>query len=185
MCIFTKSRSSLKELQLMTESVSDSLVCHVHPLMMFQRKVKAVFQEIHDAFGTIKKCFVTEVDFRVESFICKAIGCLCSFINSDYSAKPWNRQQHFDVTISSKKNESSSLKDHRFNRPFDCCLHILHHLDNIKLHLDMYRNILNGIAILDRTFLDTETNLLCSNINWDSVHTHTLVSSSKHRDDNI
>ena len=144
--------------ELGTESVPDSLVCHVHPMMMFQRKVKAVFQEIHDAFGTnaIKDCFITEVDFRHESFIYKAIGCLCSFINSEYSAKPWNCQQHFDVFIHPKKNESLSLKDHRFNRVFDCCLHILHHLDDIKLYLDTFSNILNGIAIIDRGFLDME-----------------------------
>ena len=45
--------------ELQTDSVPDSLVCHVHPMMMFQRKIKAVWQEIHDAFGvnTIKECF--------------------------------------------------------------------------------------------------------------------------------
>ena len=45
--------------ELQTDSVPDSLVCHVHPMMMFQRKIKAVWQEIHDALGanTIKECF--------------------------------------------------------------------------------------------------------------------------------
>ena len=51
--------------ELQTDSVPDSLVCHVHPMMMFQRKIKAVWQEIHDAFGanTIKECFLNHVDF--------------------------------------------------------------------------------------------------------------------------
>ena len=55
--------------------------------MMFQRKVKQVWQDIHDAFGTntIKDCFITDVDFRNKSFICKAVNCLCSFINKDFS----------------------------------------------------------------------------------------------------
>ena len=39
---------------------------------------------------------------------------------------------------------------------FDCCANILYHLDNIRLYLDTYSNILNGIAILDRRFLDME-----------------------------
>ena len=39
---------------------------------------------------------------------------------------------------------------------FDCCINILHHLDDIKLYLETYSNILNGVAILDRTFLDME-----------------------------
>ena len=144
--------------ELEVETIPDSLVCHVHPMMMFQRKVKGVWQEIHDAFGTnvIKDCFITEVDFRNESFIYKAITCLCSFINNEYSSKPWNQQQHFDVFISPKKNESLSLKDDRFNRVFDCCVNILYHLDDIKNYLDAYPNILNGVAILDRIFLDME-----------------------------
>ena len=48
------------------------------------------------------------------------------------------------------------MNDHCFNRIFECCLCILHHLDDVKLYLDMYQNILNGVVILDRTFLDTE-----------------------------
>ncbi len=144
--------------ELGVEDVPDSLVCHVHPLMMLQRKVMDFWQEIHDAFGTnaIKDCFITDVDFRNESFIYKAVTCLSSFINNDYSSKPWNRQEHFDSFINPKKNESISVKDHRFNRIFDCCIHILYHLDDIKQYLDTYQNILNGIAILDRTFLDME-----------------------------
>ena len=73
---------------LQTGSVPDSLVCHVYLTMVFQRKIKAVQQEIHDVFGanTIKECFLTSVDFCNESFIYKAITCLCSFINIDYSS---------------------------------------------------------------------------------------------------
>ena len=132
--------------ELQTDSVPDSLVCHIHPVMMFQRKIKAVWQEIHDAFGanTIKECFLlTNVDFCNESCIYKTT-CLCSFI------KEHHHQQHFDVFISLKKNESVSLKDHCFNRVFDCCINILYQLDDIKLYLDKYSNILNSVEILDR-----------------------------------
>jgi len=130
----------------------------IHPMMMFQRCITAVFQEIHDAIGndSIKECFVTDVDFRNESFIYKAIACLCSFINSDYSSKPWNRQEHFDAFIHPKKNQSLSLKDHRFNRLFDCCIRVLHHIDDIKDYLDTFSDIMNTVAILDRSFLDME-----------------------------
>ena len=141
-----------------SESIPESLVCNVHPTMMFQRKVKDVFQEIHDTIGTnaIKDCFLVDVDFRNESFIFKAIHCLIALISSDYSSKPWNRQSHFDSFIQPKKNESISLKDHRFNRLFDCCLSVLYHFEDIKSYLDTFSNIINGIAILDRSFLDME-----------------------------
>ena len=49
--------------ELNTETVPDSLVCNVHPTMMFQRKIKDVFQEIHDSIGTnaIKECFLVDL----------------------------------------------------------------------------------------------------------------------------
>ena len=143
---------------LQIENIPDSLVCHVHSMMMFQRKVKDVWEEIHDAFGTstIKDCSITDIDFRNESLIYKAITCLAFFINNEYSSKSWNRQQHFDAFISPRKNESISVKDHRFNRIFNCCIHILYHVDDIKLYLDTFQNILNGIAILDKTLLGLE-----------------------------
>ena len=114
-------------------------------MMMFQRVVKTLFQEIHDALGTnaIKDSFTTEIDFKHESFIY-------------YSSKPWNRQQPFDSFISPKMNESLSLKDHRFDRRFECCLRTLYHLDDIKQYLETHKSILNDIAILDRSFLDME-----------------------------
>lgn len=97
-----------------------ALTCNVHPLMMMQRKIKEVFRIIHDEIGAskIKDCFLTETDFANEDFITKSITCLSNFINKDYSAKPWNRQSHFDNFIKPRKNRSVTLKDHRFNRLF-------------------------------------------------------------------
>ena len=81
------------------------LLCNVHPLM-FQRKVKKVFQLLHDSLGKdqIIGCFLVDVDFAGEDFITKAIKCLTSFINKDNSAKPFNRHKHFDSFIALKKN---------------------------------------------------------------------------------
>ena len=117
-----------------------------------------MFQIIHDAFGKakIKECFLVDIEFHNESFIIKAVTCLSSFINKDYSAKPWNRQSHFEHFISPKENQSLSYKDHRFNRMFDCCAALLYHMDDIKLYLEQFQNIINGISILNRGFLDME-----------------------------
>ena len=51
---------------------------------------------------------------------------------------------------------SISLKDHRFNRLNDCALSVLYHLDDIDSYLETFTSITNGIAILDRGFLDIE-----------------------------
>ena len=106
-----------------SESVPSSLVCNIHPLMMMQRKVKQLFQVIHYKIGNneIHKYFYVDVDFKSQSLPSKAIRCLTSFISRNFSTKPWNRQKYFDAFIYPKKNESFSLKDHRFNDIFECC----------------------------------------------------------------
>ena len=51
-----------------------------------------MFQDIHDGLGhaKIKDCFLVNIDFKNQSFIVKALKCLSSFINKDFSAKPYN-----------------------------------------------------------------------------------------------
>ena len=126
--------------------------------MMFQDKVKALCKLLHSSLGAqkISECFLVDVEFNNESFVVKAIKCLTNFINRDYSAKPWNRSNHFTEFIKPKPNMSITLKDHRFNRLFDCSLSIIFHLGDIAEYLDKYSSIVNGITILDRSFVGME-----------------------------
>ena len=104
-----------------SEYVSSSLVCNIYPLIMVQRKVKQLFQVIHNKTqnNESNKCFYVDIDFKSESFPFKAIRCLTSFINRYFSRTLWNQQKHFDGFINLKKNESLSLQDHhRFNHIF-------------------------------------------------------------------
>ena len=143
---------------LSVDKVPSTLLCNVHPLMMFQNKIKQLCQMLHDALGTekITNCFMVDVDFRNESFVIKALKCLSNFISNEYSAKPWNRHSHFSAFIKPKKNMSISLKDHRFNRLMDCSLALLYHFDDVASYLDKFTSINNGITVLDRSFLDMD-----------------------------
>ena len=133
-----------------------ALTCNVHPLMMMQKKIKEVFQLLQDTIGgeKLKQCFLSDVDFANDDFITKAMHCLSNFINRDCSAKPWNYYSTFNNFIKPRKNMSVVLKDHRFNRIFVCSEGLTYHLDDIANFLDNYRNIVNGITILDRSFVD-------------------------------
>ena len=140
------------------DEVPSTMLCNVHPLMLFQRKIKDMCQQIHAQIGKQKlnDCFLVDVEFRNESFVVKAINCLTNFINRDYSAKPWNRSSHFEDFIKPKANMSLSLKDHRFNRLQDCALAVLHHMEDTPDYLQKYPSVTNGIAILDRSFVEME-----------------------------
>ena len=55
-----------------------------------------------------------------------------------------------------KKNESLSLKDHRFNCIFECYYSLAHYVDAIKFYLEKFSSVVNGLSIIDRSFLDME-----------------------------
>ena len=135
-----------------------TLTCNVHPLMMFDRKMKELCQHIHNHVGgeKLSDCFLVSVDFHNESFIYKAVKCLSNFICKDFSAKPWNYSTHFGEFISPKENVTLSLKDCRFNRFSDCCIRLLYLIDDIAEYLEKFSDILNNVAIIDRSFVKME-----------------------------
>ena len=105
---------------------------------MFQRKMKAVRQEIHDVFGenAIKYCFITHTDFRNESFIYKVLTCLlCSFINSDYYQNLGIANSILMFSLVPKRMNLCPLKITALT-VFDCCINISYRLEDIKLNLD-------------------------------------------------
>lgn len=144
------------ELEVEESNCPKTLLCNIHPLMMFQTKLKELYNDIQQSFGSKKldECFTVDVDFKNENFVLKAIKCLTNLVNEDNRAKPWNRFSHFSQFIAPKQNETISFKDHRFNRLNDCCLVALHHFDDIGEYLMKFKNITNNMAILDRSFID-------------------------------
>ena len=49
-----------------------------------------------------------------------------------------------------------SLKDHRFNYLAECAMAALYHIDDIAAYLVEYEHIINGITILDCSFVEME-----------------------------
>ena len=86
------------------KEVPGSLLCNVHPLMMFNRKMKELCQKLHDSLGGKKlpDCFLVDVDFQRKYFPIKVIKCLSNFICKDFSARPWSYRSHFGEFIKPK-----------------------------------------------------------------------------------
>ena len=140
------------------KNIPQQLFCNVNPLITFQNKIKELCQKIHDNLGKqrIKECFLVDIEFQSESFVIKALKCLLNLVNSDYSSKPWNRSHHLSDLIKSTVNISASLKHRIFNRLHDCALIILYHIDDNHSYLETFTTITNGMAILDRGFMELE-----------------------------
>ena len=87
------------------KEVPGSLLCNVHPLMVFDRKMKKGFcQKLHGFLGREKLAdyFLVAVDFRRESFPIKAIKCLSNFICKDFSASHDVIVVHILVSLSNQ-----------------------------------------------------------------------------------
>ena len=142
------------------KEVPGSLLCNVHPLMVFDWKMKKEFcQKLHGFLGREKlaDCFLVAVDFRRESFPIKAIKCLSNFICKDFSAKPWwDYSSHFGEFIKPKQNVTVSLKDSWFNCLPYCCIRLLNLIDDIPSYLKKLSDILNNVAITDCSFVKME-----------------------------
>jgi len=110
--VFTESRKILIELKLTILSILSAASDHKYSKEELIRKISFT---MHDS--TAHNLKVLEGACEELGVVDKIPGTLVSnFINSDYSAKPWNRYSHFSDFIKPKKNYSLSLKDHRFNR---------------------------------------------------------------------
>ena len=90
------------------------------------------------------------------SLVIKSSKCLSTFINQDYSVKPWNRYSHFSNFIHPKENYSLSPKDHLFNVINDCALTVLYHMYDNTNYLDRFSNVINGVTVLGRGILEME-----------------------------
>ena len=93
--------------------------------MMFQRKVKDVYQSIHDAirYNRIKDYFVIDVDFKIESYTYKALWCLVT-------------------SLSSLGIDKSTLKVLYIQgkMKLESCYSPVYHSDNIKYYLEIFRS---------------------------------------------
>ena len=61
--------------ELNVDLITKTLLCSGHPLMMFQGKIKELWQDIHNSFGNKKiiESFLVYVDFKHESFVIQSI----------------------------------------------------------------------------------------------------------------
>ena len=122
-----------------------------------QCKGKQLFQVIHDKIenNEINKCFTSILIFKVNLFHSKPLN-----VSHPSLIESFLQNRGIDKNIwclyPSKKNESLSLKDRRFNRIFKCCYCLVHHIDDIKSNLEKFCSAFNGLSTIDRSFLNME-----------------------------
>ena len=139
------------------DHVPKHLLCHVHPVFMFQRELDAVFKSIEEKIGH-DKVFAS---FNVtpnshESITTQFLDCNMRLVSHDFDHKPWNKANEFDIYIQPKKNVSIRMASERFTRYPFLCAATLHHDRDICGFLQKYDHVTNNLACIVRCFEDVE-----------------------------
>ena len=145
-------------LELGTEHVPIHLLCHTHPVLMFNRKLVEFFGKVEKEIGPDKiySNFLVNATTSHDSVTEQFIDCSTRLVAHDFDHKPWNKATQFELHISPRKNYTVSLRKERFNRFVYLCAVTLHHEADIKGFLEKYDMITNTLACIVRAFQDVE-----------------------------
>ena len=137
-----------------SDHIPPQLFCHVHPVLMFSRKMMEVIEDIEKAMGPEKiySALLVNATTHHGSVHEQFIDCTMKFISKDYNHKPWNKSNHFDRHINPKINRAKGFRTERFNRYVYCCLAALHHSEDLEDYLLKYDTVTNTLACIIRAF---------------------------------
>ena len=133
--------------------------CNIHPILMFDEKVKKKWSYLERQIGA-EKLFpsLNYANLDQETFMV-SIQCLdgmMALISPGKSHKAWSRYFDFNRYISPKVNRAYCLKDRRFGQLPALCLVALHHFDDLISYLDSVPACRNQLGCLCRGMIDIE-----------------------------
>ena len=142
--------------ELGTTHIPAHLLCHTHPVLMFNRKIVEVCTKIEKEIGPDKiySSFLVNATTSHDSVLEQYIDCLVGLVSSDYNHKSWNKSKEFDIFIGKEKNKAKALKKERFNRFVYLSAVVLHHQHQVQEFLNKYETITNTLACIVRAFED-------------------------------
>ena len=111
------------------------IFCNIHPILMFDEKVKKVWQDLQIGIGAEKifpSISYSNLDQETTIVILQCLDALMRLVSPSYSHKAWSRYFQFTKFLGNKKNRAFAVKDRRFGALPASCLVGLHHFDDIS-----------------------------------------------------
>ncbi|KAI8509055.1 hypothetical protein Bbelb_129030 [Branchiostoma belcheri] len=145
-------------LELGTDHIPDHLLCHTHPVLMFNRELINLFSSIEQGIGSEKifsKFLVTATN-QHNSITEQYIHCITNLFSPDFNHKAWNQSAQFSIHMSPKKNLAVGFRKERFNRFVYLCAVILYLDPYIWSFLAKYEHVTNSLACIVRAFESVE-----------------------------
>ena len=137
-----------------TSHIPASLLCHVHPSLMFVHCITNLQKEVDVALGPEKifASFAITLGEQQTSVTETCIDCNLRLISHDFNQKAWNKASEFDSFIAPKKNNFKRLQAERFNSYAHCSAVFLYLDENIRSFLHHYPHITNQLSCIVRSF---------------------------------
>ena len=135
------------------------IFCNIHPVLMFDEKMKKMWQELQIKIGAEKifpSISYTNMDQSTTVVIMQCLDALMRLVSPTYSHKAWSRYFQFNKFLGERKNRAFAVKDRRFGALPASCLVALHHFDDILSFLDQNPDCRNQLACICRGMADLE-----------------------------
>lgn len=148
----------LVALDLGTDHIPEHLLCHTHPVLMFNRKLVETFAAVEEKIGSDKifsKLLVQTTNTH-DSVTEQFIHCVVNLFSPELNHKSWNRSDDFSTHIAPSKNFAVGFRTERFNRFVYLCAILIYHDAHIWSFLTKYEDVTNNLACIVRAFEDVE-----------------------------
>ena len=129
--------------ELGSDHIPVHLLCHTHPVLMFNRKIVDMCSKIEKEIGPDKiySSFLVNATTSHDSVLEQYIDCVVRLVSSDFNHKSWNKSREFDIYLGEERNKAKALKKERFNRFVYLSAVLLHHQDQVQEFLARYDTI--------------------------------------------
>ena len=135
------------------------IFCNIHPVLMFDEKMKKMWQDLQIKIGAEKifpSISYSNLDQETTVVILQCLDALMRLVSPSYSHKAWSRYFQFNKFLGQRKNRAFAVKDRRFGALPASCLVALHHFDDILNYLDQNPDCRNQLACICRGMADLE-----------------------------
>jgi hypothetical protein len=136
------------------------IFCNIHPVLMFDEKMKKIWQDLQIRIGADKIfpsiSYGLNMDQDTTVVFMQCLDALMRLVSPTYSHKAWSRYFQFNKFLGARKNRAFAVKDRRFGALPASCLVALHHFDDILAFLDQNPDCRNQLACICRGMADLE-----------------------------
>ena len=96
------------------EHQPSQIFCNIHPILMFDEKVKKVWQDLQIGIGAEKifpSISYSNLDQETTIVILQCLDALMRLVSPSYSHKAWSRYFQFTKFLGNKKNRAFAVKE--------------------------------------------------------------------------